>query len=125
MALSLYDITVRIRDGNEKAPATVFKRTGFRTIVLDQRPVTDAEIALGIGPGSRCNFEIDGHEIFCKGGNMVPPDAFWTRVTQDSIKYMFISVIDSVRSLFLTSNALRMEFEPKHVAHMGRWFIVA
>jgi beta-mannosidase len=33
---------------------------------------------------------IKGHEIFCKGGNIVAPDAFWTRVTQDGIKDMFL-----------------------------------
>ena len=75
-AQPLHNITMRIRDGNGNALATVFKRTGFRTIVLDQRSITGAEIVLGIAPGSRWNFEIDGHEIFCKGSIMVLPDAF-------------------------------------------------
>jgi beta-mannosidase len=51
--------------------ATVSKRTGRKTIVLDQRQITDAEIALGIAPGNRWNFESNEHEIFCKGSNML------------------------------------------------------
>lgn len=95
-AQTLYNLTIQIQDSNNKTLVTIPKRTGFRTVVLDQRPISDAEIALGIAPGNKWNFEINGHEIFCKGSNMVPPDAFWPRVTQERIRDMFTSVIDSV-----------------------------
>jgi beta-mannosidase len=93
---TLYNVTIQIQDPNNKTIATIGKKTGFRTVVLDQRPISDADIALGIAPGSKWNFEINGHEIFCKGSNMVPPDAFWPRVMQDRIRDMFNSVVDSV-----------------------------
>lgn len=99
-AQNLYNLTIQIQDCDKKVITTICKRTGFRTIVLDQRPITDAQIALGIAPGSRWNFEINGHEIFCKGSNMVPPDAFWPRITEEHIRDMFTSVVDSVCTPF-------------------------
>jgi beta-mannosidase len=100
-AQTLYNITIQVKDCDSRVLATVSKRTGFRTVVLDQRPISDAELALGIAPGNKWNFEINGHEIFCKGSNMVPPDAFWPRVTQERIRDIFASVVDSVSILFL------------------------
>ena len=65
-AQPLYNVTIQIQDSNEMTLVTVSKRTGFRTIVLDQRPITSAEIAVGIAPGRRWDSEINMHEIFCK-----------------------------------------------------------
>lgn len=108
-AQTLYNITIQVKDCDSRILAIVSKRTGFRTVVLDQRPISDAELALGIAPGSKWNFEINGHEIFCKGSNMVPPDAFWTRVTQERIRDMFTSVIDSVSTLSLNIKLIAEE----------------
>jgi beta-mannosidase len=91
----LYNLSIQIIDGMQILE-TVKKRVGFRTIVLDQTPISDAEISQGIAPGNKWNFEINGHEIYCKGSNFVPPDGFWTRVTEERIKELFISVVDSV-----------------------------
>jgi beta-mannosidase len=71
----LYNLNIQIIDGTQVL-GTVKKRIGFRTIVLDQMPISDAEISQGIAPGNKWNFEINGHEIYCKGSNFVPPDAF-------------------------------------------------
>jgi beta-mannosidase len=91
----LYDLSIQIIDGMQVL-GTAKKRVGFRTIVLDQTPISDAEISQGIAPGNKWNFEINGHEIYCKGSNFVPPDAFWTRVTEERMRELFISVVDSV-----------------------------
>ena len=98
-AQTLYNFIIQIQDSNKMTLATVLKRTGFRTVVLNQRPISNAEIALGIAPGNKWNFEINGNEVFCKGSSIVPPDAFWPRVTQDHIKDIFTSAIDSVSFL--------------------------
>jgi beta-mannosidase len=100
-AQTLYNFIIQIQDNNNKTLATVPKRTGFRTVVLDQRPISSAEIALGIAPGNKWNFEINGNEVFCKGSSIVPPDAFWPRVSQDHIKDIFTSAVDSVSFLSL------------------------
>jgi beta-mannosidase len=71
----LYNLSIQIIDGMQILE-TVKKRVGFRTTVLDQTPISDAEISQGIAPGNKWNFEINGHEILCKGSNLVPPDAF-------------------------------------------------
>lgn len=71
----LYNVTIQIQDSNEMTLVTVSKRTDFRTIVLDQLPITGAKIVVGIAPGSGWDFEINGHEIFRKGSNLAPPDA--------------------------------------------------
>jgi beta-mannosidase len=76
----LYDLSIQIIDGTQVL-GTIKKRVGFRTIVLDQTPISDAEISLGIAPGNKWNFEINGYQICCKGSNFmifIPPDAFWT-----------------------------------------------
>jgi beta-mannosidase len=96
---SIYQMDILVKNAQNAKVATVTKHIGFRTIVLDQRPITTAEIAKGTANGSRWNFEINGHEIYCKGSNFVPPDAFWPRVTVEDIENLFESVVDSVRLL--------------------------
>lgn len=93
---TIYSIEITIKDLQGTTIANVTKVIGFRTIVLDQRPITSLETASGIANGSKWNFEINGHEIYCKGSNFVPPDAFWPRVTRDQIQNLFESVVDSV-----------------------------
>jgi beta-mannosidase len=122
---TLYNLTIQLQNCDKKALASVHKRTGFRTIVLDQRAISDSEIALGVTPGSKWNFQINGHEIWCKGSNMVPPDAFWPRVTEERIRDMFTSVVDGVRILSLHSQPQLMKAEPKHGPRMGRRRIFA
>lgn len=122
---TLYNLTIQIQDCDKKVLALVHKRTGFRTIVLDQRTISNSEIALGVTPGSKWNFEINGHEIWCKGSNMVPPDAFWPRVTQERIQDMFTSVVDGVRTFSLHLKTQLKTAEPKHGPRMGRRSISA
>ncbi|PHH66617.1 hypothetical protein CDD81_6454 [Ophiocordyceps australis] len=88
---NLYNISVDIV-ARSQVVASVTKRTGFRTIVLNLGPVTRTQIAQGIAPGNNWHFEINGREFYAKGSNMIPPDAFWPRVTQDRIRTLFASV---------------------------------
>ena len=82
----LYYATITIRDVNLDPFAVVQRRVGFRTVVLNLTPISDGQLALGIAPGSNWHFEVNGHEIYAKGSNMVPPDVFWTRVNETKIR---------------------------------------
>ncbi|POR35420.1 Beta-mannosidase A [Tolypocladium paradoxum] len=89
---NLYSITVNIVQRN-KTLASVTKRTGFRTIVLNMGVINDKQLAQGIAPGNNWHFEINGHEFYAKGSNFIPPDAFWPRVTPQRIESLFKSVV--------------------------------
>lgn len=73
--------------------ASVVKRIGFRTIVLNEFPITDEQLAQGIAPGNNWHFEINGATFYAKGSNFIPPDAFWPRVTPTRIRDLFDSVV--------------------------------
>ncbi|KAF7968949.1 hypothetical protein HWV62_28789 [Athelia sp. TMB] len=90
---TLYEMTIEIVSSEATVFASVPKRVGFRTIVLNQNPVSPAQEALGIAPGANWHFEINGHEFFAKGSNIVPPDAFWPRVTRRDFQTLFETAI--------------------------------
>ncbi|KAL5358525.1 beta-mannosidase A [Aspergillus floccosus] len=89
---NLYNVTITVSDG-VRSFARVTKRTGFRTIFLNQRNITHTEIAQGVAPGAHWNFEVNGHEFYAKGSNLIPPDAFWARVTTTKMARLFDSVV--------------------------------
>ncbi|KAF7978646.1 hypothetical protein HWV62_45154 [Athelia sp. TMB] len=91
-AQPLYDMTIEIVAARAVL-ASVPKRVGFRTIVLNQNAVSPAQEALGIAPGANWHFEINGNELFAKGSNIVPPDAFWPRVTKADFQTLFETAI--------------------------------
>jgi beta-mannosidase len=105
---SLYNISIQVMDSQNLTMASVEKRTGFRTVVLDQTHISDFDIAVGIAPGNKWNFEINGHEIYCKGSNFLPPDAFWPRVTKERMQMLFQSAVDSVCILSSLTKGLLM-----------------
>ncbi|KAH8888052.1 glycoside hydrolase family 2 protein [Thozetella sp. PMI_491] len=82
----LYNISVEIFSPTGEALASVTRRMGFRTIVVNQTPNSVDQIARGIGNGSNWHFEINGHEFYAKGSNLVPPDSFWPRVDYDRVR---------------------------------------
>jgi beta-mannosidase len=82
---NLYHANIEIVDDNGPI-ATVKKTIGFRTIVLNLLNVTDSQLAAGVQPGSNWHFEVNGHEFYAKGSNLVPPDAFWPRVNETKIR---------------------------------------
>lgn len=89
---NLYNLTVSIADSSKNTLASVNRRTGFRTIVLNMQVISDEQIAQGIAPGNNWHFEINGNEFYAKGSNFIPPDAFWPRVTSTKIQQLFDSV---------------------------------
>ncbi|KAL1964799.1 hypothetical protein VTN77DRAFT_6666 [Rasamsonia byssochlamydoides] len=90
---NLYQVTINVVDSEKRTLATVTKRTGFRTIILNRTNITEQQLAQGIAPGANWHFEINGHEFYAKGSNFIPPDAFWPRVTEDRIKKLFDAVV--------------------------------
>lgn len=89
----LYRLSVCIEGKESQLIARITKRVGFRTIFLNQRNITDQQISQGIAPGSNWHFEVNGHEFYVKGSNLIPPDAFWPRVTKDKMARLFDAAI--------------------------------
>lgn len=86
----LYDASITIFNG-KTALSEVKRRIGFRTVVLNLLPITNEQIAQGIAPGSNFHFEVNGHEFYSKGSNLVPPDVFWPRVNETKMrKYILL-----------------------------------
>lgn len=90
---TLYKLLIAIVDEHGQYITTVSRRIGFRTIVLNELPVTSDQIALGVAPGNNWHYEINGHVFFAKGSNFIPPDTFWPRVTPGSIKSLFDAAV--------------------------------
>ncbi|KAK8029919.1 hypothetical protein PG993_011210 [Apiospora rasikravindrae] len=90
---TLYSLTVEVSDPNNNTLASVTRRVGFRTIVLNELPVPEEEIATGVAPGNHWHFEINGRPFFAKGSNFIPPDVFWPRVTPQRIRSLFDAVV--------------------------------
>ncbi|KAG0651487.1 Mannanase A [Hyphodiscus hymeniophilus] len=95
---NLYYFKISVVDGS-KTLASVTKRSGFRTIVLNMTPISASQLAQGIAPGNNWHFEINGHEFYAKGSNFIPPDAFWPRVTQERMEQLFQSVVDGNQNM--------------------------
>lgn len=89
---NLYNLTVTIQDEG-KDLASITKRTGFRTIFLNRSNITEEQRSRGIAPGANWHFEVNGHEFYAKGSNLIPPDAFWPRVTQSKMQRLFDAVV--------------------------------
>jgi beta-mannosidase len=51
---TLYNITVKLLSAENTTIASVNKRTGFRTIVLNLGEITDEQKAKNIAPGNNC-----------------------------------------------------------------------
>ena len=96
---NLYYITVDLVGSDNSSIASVTKRVGFRTIVLNEFPVAQDDLDKGIAPGNNWHFEVNGHEFYAKGSNFIPPDAFWARVTPERIDQLFDSVVDGNQNM--------------------------
>ncbi|KAJ5164371.1 Glycoside hydrolase superfamily [Penicillium coprophilum] len=89
---SLYNMTVTIQSADDDL-ASVTRRIGFRTIFLNRSNITDEQLAQGIAPGANWHFEVNGHEFYAKGSNLIPPDVFWPRVTEAKMQRLFDAVV--------------------------------
>ena len=96
---TLYYMTIKLVSETNTTIAAVTKRLGFRTIVLNENPITDAQLTQGIAPGNAWHFEINGREFYAKGSNFIPPDAFWPRVTVEKMNQLFDSVVDGNQNM--------------------------
>lgn len=85
----MYTINVVVMGPNGCKFSDSSRRIGFRTIFLSTGITSDEDIALGKQPGNNWHFEVNGHEIYVKGANIVPADAFWPRANVDQMKRMF------------------------------------
>ncbi|KAF2800922.1 glycoside hydrolase family 2 protein [Melanomma pulvis-pyrius CBS 109.77] len=95
---TLYNLTLDIVTSGNTA-ASVTKRMGFRTIVLNELPITQEQLSQGIAPGNNWHFEINGHEFYAKGSNFIPPDPFWPTITETRIRQLFESVVDGNQNM--------------------------
>ncbi|KAI3320317.1 glycoside hydrolase family 2 protein [Xylariaceae sp. AK1471] len=98
-AQNLYNATITIVSPSWEEPANVTKRVGFRTIVLNLNPITDEQLTAGVAPGANWRFEINGHELYVKGSNFVPPDVFWPRVNSTKIRELFELVVEANQNM--------------------------
>ncbi|KAG9235971.1 putative beta-mannosidase [Amylocarpus encephaloides] len=97
---NLYYFKITVLDGGREL-ASVTKRSGFRTIVLNMMPISDSQLARGIAPGNNWHFEINGQEFYSLGSNFIPPRwyPFCPRVTQTKMKQLFQSVVDGNQNM--------------------------
>ncbi|KAF2869715.1 putative beta-mannosidase A [Massariosphaeria phaeospora] len=96
---TLYDLTIEIVDFANTSLAVINKRVGFRTIVQNAMPISQEQINQGIAPGNNWHFEINGHEFYAKGSNLIPPDPFWPTVTETRVRHLFNSVVDGNQNM--------------------------
>ena len=96
---NLYFATVSIMGPSNNTLASSTKRTAFRTIVLNMEPISKLQLSQGVQNGNNFKFEINGQEFYAKGSNLIPPDAFWPRVTQKKIRQLFQSVVDGNQNM--------------------------
>ncbi|PWN25387.1 glycoside hydrolase [Jaminaea rosea] len=91
---TLYDVEMGLTAPRLRDTRTSWrKRTGFRTIVVNQEPVTTAEVARGWAPGSHWQVEVNGKPVYTHGANLIPLDTFAPRVSLDSIDWLTSSVL--------------------------------
>ncbi|GAP92753.2 putative glycoside hydrolase family 2 protein [Rosellinia necatrix] len=98
-AQTLYRATITLESASWEKAATITKRVGFRTVVLNLNAVTDDQLTKGVAPGSNWHFEVNGHEFYAKGSNLVPPDVFWPRVNDTKIRELFELVVNSNQNM--------------------------
>lgn len=67
---TLYNLTIDIVDSGNTTVGSVTKRMGFRTIVLNETPISQEQLDQGIAPGNNWHFEVNGHEFYAKGSSM-------------------------------------------------------
>jgi beta-mannosidase len=98
---NLYHLTINVQTTTDSKTtlASVTKRTGFRTIVLNEFPLTQTQLDQGIAPGNNWHFEVNGYEFYAKGSNFIPPDAFWPRVTVAKMSRLLDSVVDGNQNM--------------------------
>ncbi|KAJ7244378.1 glycoside hydrolase family 2 protein [Mycena haematopus] len=99
-AQTMYTATVTLTGPLGVPIASVSRRVGFRTIVLNLSPVSFAELALGVAPGAHWHFEANGQPFYAKGANFVPPDPLWPRVNDTKVEQLFELAVKGHMNMF-------------------------
>lgn len=90
---NMYSIHLSVRSNETCVPlAKTSRRFGFRTVLLNNGNTTELEVAEGKQPGGNWHFEVNGHQFYVKGANLVPPDVFWPRANINQMRRMFDSM---------------------------------
>ena len=77
----LYDTNLLLTGPNGNILDTREFRHGIRTIEVEQKALNENE--------STFTFLVNGERVFCKGGDWVPPDTIFTRITKEK-EYMLL-----------------------------------
>jgi beta-mannosidase len=85
----LYDVTLFLRKGNAVLDHRLVKM-GLRTIELRQYPDEW---------GKSFTFIVNGVPIFAKGSNWIPADSFPTRLTEEKLRHLIKSAVDSHQNM--------------------------
>ena len=82
-------VTVSIIGDGNRTLSSITKCTGFRTVVLNMDPISQAQLEQGVANGNNWHFEINEHDFYVNDSNFILPDAFWLTVTEASIQQLF------------------------------------
>lgn len=63
-------VTIEATSNSNSVLASVQRRVGFRTIVLNLELISGRQLTQGIAPGANWHFEISGREFYAKGSNL-------------------------------------------------------
>jgi beta-mannosidase len=82
----LYTVTVSFRDGDGTVTDEASFRTAFRTVeVVNEKDET----------GRSLFFRVNGREVWAKGSNWIPPDAFPSRQTPDRYRTLLSDAVEA------------------------------
>lgn len=94
----LYNISLTLNLGD--FPLTFNSTVGFRTIRLAQTRYPDEEVvARGITPGDQWHFEVNGAAFYASGTNIIPFDPFYARITDDEVRWVIESAVQSGQNM--------------------------
>ena len=78
----LYNVSIQLLDRNKNVTETVYKKIGLRTLTISQEKDQW---------GSEFAFCVNGLKIFTRGGNYIPEDCLYTRISHETQKYLLES----------------------------------
>ena len=99
----LYNITISLdlcTTSEGCAPLVVTIPTGFRTIQLVQNSYSQKDVTeRGITPGDQWHFKVNGKDTYMMGSNLIPFDPFYSRVTDDKVRWILESAVKSGQNM--------------------------
>jgi beta-mannosidase len=99
----LYNITISLDlcpTSERCAPLVLTIPTGFRTIQLVQNSYSNKDVReRGITPGDQWHFKVNGKDTYIMGSNLVPFDPFYSRITDDQVRWILESAVKSGQNM--------------------------